>query len=142
MKKHKFYWSFEKKIYILGLICIPFGLLFIYYFNDIFKWMASIDFKCAIKEITGWYCPGCGGTRSINYLLHGHFLTSFIYHPFVIIALAMYSIFMISHTISLFKKDYDGIQIKVWHANLLLFVVLFNFILKNILFYFGIVILK
>jgi len=27
---------------------------------------------CAFHELTGWNCPGCGGTRSLYSLLHGH----------------------------------------------------------------------
>jgi hypothetical protein len=54
----------------------------------------------------------------------------------------MYIIFMISHTISFFKNDYDGIEIKVWHTNFLLILVVLNFLIKNILMYFGIIILK
>lgn len=140
--KNKFYWSFEKKVYILGLILIPFGIFGIIIFDDLFNWMAKINFSCVMYDLTGLYCPGCGGTRSINYLLNGHFLTSFIYHPFVITALLMYIIFMISHTISLFKKDYNGIEIKVWHTNFLLILVIANFLIKNILMYCGIIILK
>ena len=38
--KKKFYWSFEKKVYILGLILIPFGIFGIIIFDDLFNWMA------------------------------------------------------------------------------------------------------
>lgn len=35
---------------------------------------------------TGYYCPGCGGTRAITALLHGRLLSSFLYHPVVLYA--------------------------------------------------------
>ena len=100
--KNKFYWSFEKKVYILGLILIPFGIFGIIIFDDLFNWMAKINFSCVMYDLTGLYCPGCGGTRSINYLLNGHFLTSFIYHPFVITALLMYIIFRLHFSTEFF----------------------------------------
>ncbi|HEX5400437.1 MAG TPA: DUF2752 domain-containing protein [Verrucomicrobiae bacterium] len=31
---------------------------------------------CMFHEMTGWNCPGCGGTRSLYSLLHGHFVTA------------------------------------------------------------------
>lgn len=39
---------------------------------------------CPFHELTGLYCPGCGGTRAVKYLLKGELVKSFIYHPFVI----------------------------------------------------------
>lgn len=41
------------------------------------------DTGCAFRRITGLYCPGCGGTRSFVYLIHGHIIKSLAYHPFV-----------------------------------------------------------
>lgn len=38
---------------------------------------------CVFHELTGLYCPGCGGTRACKYLLHGDILKSLQYHPLV-----------------------------------------------------------
>lgn len=40
-------------------------------------------FPCLFHLITGFYCPGCGGTRAIRMLIHGKVMASFCYHPFV-----------------------------------------------------------
>ena len=29
--------------------------------------------RCAFRDLTGLLCPGCGGTRALAALLHGHF---------------------------------------------------------------------
>lgn len=42
-----------------------------------------IHMPCLFNLLTGLYCPGCGGTRAVNYLLHGEVLKSFTYHPLV-----------------------------------------------------------
>lgn len=31
---------------------------------------------CTFYMLTGIYCPGCGNTRSVTAMLHGHFLTA------------------------------------------------------------------
>lgn len=38
---------------------------------------------CLFHLLTGLYCPGCGGTRAVWYLLHGQILKSIQYHPLV-----------------------------------------------------------
>ncbi|MEG2700204.1 MAG: DUF2752 domain-containing protein [Hungatella sp.] len=39
---------------------------------------------CLFQLITGLYCPGCGGTRAVRYLLHGQLQKSIQYHPLVL----------------------------------------------------------
>lgn len=42
---------------------------------------------CLFHELTGWNCPGCGGTRSLYSLLHGHFLTALKDNALFVLAL-------------------------------------------------------
>lgn len=39
---------------------------------------------CLFHELTGLYCPGCGGTRAVKYLLQGQLGLSVQYHPLVL----------------------------------------------------------
>lgn len=41
---------------------------------------------CILRRLTGFYCPGCGGTRALLALLEGRPLRSFLYHPAVLYA--------------------------------------------------------
>ena len=41
-------------------------------------------FPCLFHFFTGFYCPGCGGTRAIRLLVQGDLAGSFLYHPFVL----------------------------------------------------------
>lgn len=59
---------------------------------------------CLIHKWTGYYCPGCGGTRAVRELLAGHIITSFFYHPVVVYGGALYLWFMISHTVEYITK--------------------------------------
>ena len=56
-------------------------------------------FPCMVHKWTGYYCPGCGGTRAVRALLQGDFLQSFVYHPVVVYGAVLYVWFMVSHTI-------------------------------------------
>lgn len=92
----------EKEIYICGLILL--GILLF--------WLAAerllgLEFSlppCVFHSLTGLYCPGCGGTRACRLLLSGHIFQSFLYHPGVLLAAALYVWFMVSHTIEFVSK--------------------------------------
>lgn len=51
---------------------------------DFVTWMFRMP--CLFHVLTGLYCPGCGGTRAVKYLLQGQIGTSFQYHPLVLYA--------------------------------------------------------
>ena len=44
---------------------------------------------CFFHELTGYYCPGCGGSRALMFLLRGDLIHSFIYHPALLYILVM-----------------------------------------------------
>lgn len=46
--------------------------------------MLNLNFPCLFHLATGYYCPGCGGTRAIASLLHGQLFCSFLYHPVIL----------------------------------------------------------
>lgn len=49
--------------------------------RDILYWI--IHMPCMFQTVTGLYCPGCGGTRAVRYLLTGQIGKSLQYHPLV-----------------------------------------------------------
>ena len=42
---------------------------------------------CIFRLLTGFTCPGCGSTRAMHQLLHGHFLAAFMLNPLFLIAI-------------------------------------------------------
>jgi len=50
--------------------------------------------KCFFHELTGLYCPGCGGQRSLHALLNGHFLLAIDYNLLFILLLPFILYFM------------------------------------------------
>jgi hypothetical protein len=39
---------------------------------------------CALHEMTGLQCPGCGGLRAMHQLSHGNFAAAWRLNPFVV----------------------------------------------------------
>jgi Protein of unknown function (DUF2752) len=42
---------------------------------------------CLFKALTGFTCPGCGSTRALHQLLHGHLFDAFSLNPLLLIGL-------------------------------------------------------
>jgi len=55
---------------LLTALVVLAGAVVLYFFNP-----ATHSFYpvCQFHRLTGWHCPGCGMTRSLHALLHGHF---------------------------------------------------------------------
>lgn len=47
---------------------------------------------CPTYALSGTYCPGCGGLRSMHALLHGDLASSFGFHPLVPVAVAAFMV--------------------------------------------------
>ena len=45
--------------------------------------------SCAFHEVTGLYCPGCGSTRALYYLLHGELREALRYNALFVLVLPL-----------------------------------------------------
>ncbi len=115
---------------ILGSIIVISALLYITNFN-----LGRYLLPCVFHKVTGLYCPGCGGTRAVTFLLHGRLWASFIYHPFVIYCTVLGGWFMISQTIERLTKHRLAIGMKYhdYYLWIVLAIVAINFVVKNLL---------
>ncbi|MGI6069373.1 MAG: DUF2752 domain-containing protein [Blautia sp.] len=128
----------QKVLYIAGWAAL--GAAFIFYA----VWMRlgqSVQVPCLFYRITGFYCPGCGGTRAFSQLLQGHFLRSLWYHPAVLYGAVLYLCFMVSNTAELVTggRLSIGMRYRNWYVYLLLILMLLHMVVKNVMFHgFGI----
>ncbi|MCC8167769.1 MAG: DUF2752 domain-containing protein [Clostridiales bacterium] len=96
--------------------------------------LSEIIPPCIFHFLTGYYCPGCGGTRAIIALVHGQLLKSFMYHPFVAYIAVLGGWFMISQTIE--RISGYRIRIGLHYRNIYVWITLIlifgNWIIKNL----------
>lgn len=89
---------------------------------------------CMFHALTGFYCPGCGGTRAVRALLNAQLIESFLCHPFVLYAAVVSVWFMVSQTIERISKGRIRIgmhfrEVYMWIA---LGIIGVNFLIKNL----------
>ena len=44
---------------------------------------------CPLHALTGLYCPGCGSTRALHQLAHGHFVAALRFNPLLVVSLPL-----------------------------------------------------
>lgn len=127
--------NYDNGMYIIGR-CLAACLLLTLLFLRVADFsLQKHMYACVLHTLTGLYCPGCGGTRAIMFLLHGDLLRSFLYHPLVPYAAVVYGWFMISQSIQRLSRNRIRIgmhyrDIYLWIALILLIA---NFVIKNVL---------
>ena len=42
---------------------------------------------CIFRSLTGFTCPGCGTTRALHEITHGHIFSAFMLNPLLVLAL-------------------------------------------------------
>lgn len=58
---------------------------------------------CLFHLATGYYCPGCGGTRAVKKLFQGHLFCTLLYHPAVLYGVFLFLRVLIGESIGLLR---------------------------------------
>ena len=53
---------------------------------------------CMFRALTGLACPGCGSTRALHQLLHGHVANAFVLNPLLLVVLPILMYSLVRHT--------------------------------------------
>ncbi len=91
---------------------------------------------CMFHEITGGYCPGCGGTRALKYLFEGNILKSLYYNPFVLYAFSLFGYYIISNTICrIINKKSKAMKYRTIYCYAAIIIIACNFLWKNYMYF-------
>lgn len=89
-------------------------------------------YPCSLYTLMGLYCPGCGGTRSVLFLMQGDWLTSFLYHPAVPYTAVLVGVYLISHTLNIFTKGkVKAMLFRPVYFYILIAIILIQWIVKD-----------
>lgn len=83
---------------------------------------------CLFYAATGWLCPGCGTTRALHQLLHGHVAEAFRLNPFLFVLM----LGALIATPSLVRGERPAWLMQPWFARTSLVVVTGWFVLRNV----------
>lgn len=82
----------SRKQSIIISVTVPIAVIILYIFRDFIVKFVYDNGGCMFHILTGYYCPGCGNTRSADALIHGHLLLALrnnISMPFIAMLLAL-----------------------------------------------------
>lgn len=122
----------KKYILLISAILFPIVIIVVYY--AIYN-MAGDNAPCTFKTVTGLECPGCGGQRTLHFLLHGNILEALRYNVFFVVAgpFLAYFYYMAVRVYILGQEKYLRCFVfKPWFGYTLLITVILFFILRNI----------
>lgn len=87
---------------------------------------------CFFHELTGLHCPGCGGTRALHQLLHGHVATALHANALLVISLPLFMWLGISFAVGKTKPQSMARPISPKWFWLLLVLALIFAVLRNL----------
>lgn len=78
--------------------------------------LTDLGFPCSFRLVSGYYCPGCGGTHAVCALAAGDLITCAKEHAFVLYATFGIFIFLLWNTFStVYNKKTGSAKIPVMH---------------------------
>lgn len=117
-------------------------LLFLFILTVLFYHMTGFTLvkgnsTCLMKYLTGYYCPGCGGTRAFESLVHFHLFKSLYYHPVVMMGFLFLITSWMSFILYKITKGRISCYVLDWkHLIYLDAAFLIWFVIRNLLIYF------
>ena len=127
----------KKRLFLLISANISVLIISLIY-NLVFKMTDGKAFECVFLKYVGIYCPGCGGSRSLNALLTFRFVRSFLLYPPILITSFMLLLYDICLFFSIIRDDYS--PMKRFGLKFVLIIPVsigINFVLRTVLLFMG-----
>ena len=112
MEKKKTSTAMDNGLYITCWCIIGTLLLLVLFIKATNIQLSKYLFPCVLHSLTGLYCPGCGGTRAVYWLLKGNVAYSLHYHSIVLYGAVLYVWYMLSNTVQYVSRGRITIGMK------------------------------
>ena len=91
---------------------------------------------CLFRLVTGYTCPGCGSTRAMHQLLHGHIIAAFMLNPLFLLAIPFLLYALLRYSVIVMRGGVPrGNTLPAHYIYALFFIVLSFWIFRNTAFY-------
>ena len=125
--------TLEDELFRIGLAALAVAVVLAVLYQCVLRNFLPMV-PCFFSTFLGFYCPGCGGTRALSALLHGHFLKSLWYHPFIPYFVFIYIGFLLTQGLQRLEvKGIRGWKFHYWYLWAGLAILTVNFFVKNFL---------
>lgn len=127
-----------KILIIMNSLLLLYAIAYTLYFN--LTKGSEREIVCVIKSAYGFYCPGCGGSRSLTEFMKLNFIKSFMLYPAIPISALLVLGYDARLLISVIKRDSKYTDnYRFYEFILIPIAIILTFALRNILLFgFGI----
>ena len=121
-----------KILIIMNSLLLLYAIAYTLYFN--LTKGSEREIVCVIKSTYGFYCPGCGGSRSLTEFMKLNFIKSFILYPAIPISALLVLGYDARLLISVIKRDSKYTDnYRFYEFILIPIAIILTFALRNIL---------
>lgn len=91
---------------------------------------------CPFRFLTGFTCPGCGTTRALHQILHGHIFTAFTLNPLLLLSIPFLLFALLRYSVIVMRGGIPrGNALPAPYIYAIFFVILSFWIFRNTPFY-------
>lgn len=120
-----------KKLRIIIGAAVPCALIVLFALRDIIIGYEKHFPECFVHKATGVWCTGCGNTRSVNAMLHGHFITALRDNPAMPVIAFLLLMLYLETVIGIWGKDVKLLPRKGWFWGCVIAAFLVFYVARN-----------
>ena len=121
----------SKRLRIAIAAAVPFLALVVFVLRDHIIGFAGHMPPCSFHKLTGYWCTGCGNTRSTIALLHGHIWTAIRNNATIPFLGLLLCLLYIENLAAVFGRDIKLLPRKTWIWLTVIGLFLVYFIVRN-----------